>query len=69
MQLVLEKHFMAHNLNVYGIVIRFLREAHMIGTSSGKLEEMPPHIDGFLISTRGEVWPPLPSHLQILRKL
>lgn len=51
---------MGHNLNVYGIVMQFLHEANMILTSSGKLEEMPPHIDGFLISTRGEVW--LPYH-------
>lgn len=68
MQLVPDKHFMAHNLNVYGIVIQFLHEANMMLTSSGKLKEMPPHTDGFLISTRGEVW--LPAILpQILRKL
>lgn len=49
---------MVRNLNVYGIVIQFLNEANMILTSSGKLDEMPPCMDGLLISARGEVEPP-----------
>lgn len=68
-QLVLDKHFMARNLNVYSIIIQFLDEANMILTSPGKLDEMPPYIDGLPISARAEVWLPGASHLQILRKL
>ena len=57
---------MVRNFNVYGIVIRFLNEANVILTSSGKLNEMPPCIDGLLISARGKVGLQ-PSHLQLRR--